>query len=122
MPFNLTDGHYTYCRQPLPGSIAHHHTLSPRAFSDFIPRERLAQSETGLFLPTTYNIPHLRMAVPSTHHLDAPDFNPLYDVQADPTQTTPIHDPAIEARLANQLRELLAEYDAPTSQYARVGL
>jgi arylsulfatase A-like enzyme len=119
---NLTDGRYTYCRQPLPGSNTHHHTLSPRAFSDFVPRERLARAETGVFLPTAYNIPHLRLSVPSHRHMDAPSFNPLYDVVADPFQASPIHDSELEARLAAQMRALMAAHDAPASQFMRVGL
>ena len=119
---NLTDGHYTYCRQPKPGSSAQHHTAMPRGFANFVPREKLALSVVGVFLPIAYGIPHYRMPVPSHRHHNAPDFHPLYDVQADPLQTTPIHDPDLEARLADKMRELLAYYDSPASQYYRVSL
>lgn len=119
---NLTDGRYTYCRQALPDSVVHDHTAVPRGFSDFIPRERLAQAEMGIFLPTTYGVPHFRMTTPSRQHIDAPDFNPIYDTLTDPNQSAPIHDPALEARLADQMRALLAYHDAPESQYTRVGL
>jgi arylsulfatase A-like enzyme len=119
---NFTDGRYTYCRQPLEGAAAYHHTAMPRAYAGFLPREMLARAETGTFLPYARGIPHYRMAVPARRHLDAPDFNPIYDVQADPRQAAPIHDPALEARLAEQMRELMRLHDAPESEYARVGL
>ena len=119
---NLTDGHYTYCRQPLAGSAAYHHTAMPRAFSDFLPRKQLASAETGVFLKTTYSIPQFRMAVPSQPHLDAEDFNPIYDIRADPGQTTPIHNEDLEKRLSAQMAELMRYYDAPESQFKRVGL
>jgi len=119
---NLTDGRHTYCRQPLPGSVAHHHTLMPCGFFDFLGRESLAGAEHGLFLPHTHGIPHLRLAVPSHRHRDAPDYNPIYDVVEDPRQEQPIRDAALEDQLAGRMRELMARCDAPESQYARVGL
>ena len=119
---NLTDGHYTYCRQPLPDSIAHHHTLMPCSFADFHGRQQLARAEMGVFLPHTHDVPHLRMAVPSHRHRDAPDYNPIYDVLEDPRQQYPIRDAALETRLAGQMRELMQRCDAPESQYTRVGL
>lgn len=119
---NLTDGRYTYCRQPLMDSTADHHTAMPRTFSDFIARDQLARAEVGVFLPTTYGIPHYRMAVPSHRHLDSPDFNPIYDLQADPDQNHPIQDPVLEAKLASQMQLLMQYHDAPSSQYRRVGL
>jgi arylsulfatase A-like enzyme len=119
---NLTDGTYTYCRQPLPGSTTHHHTAMPRAFADFIPRAQLANAETGCFLPTTYGIPHYRMSVPSHRHMDAPDFNPIYDIHSDPFQSDPIQDPDLEARLERLMLTQLGYHDAPESQYTRVGL
>jgi hypothetical protein len=60
--------------------------------------------------------------VPSHRHHGAPDYNPIFDIQSDPGQTTPIHDAALEARLAAKMRDLLVRYDAPECQFARVGL
>jgi len=118
---SMTDGTHTYTRQPLPGSFAHHHTLMPRGFRSFVPRETLAAAECGVFLKHTHGIPHLRMKVPSRRHRDAPDFNPIYDIVNDPGQTNPIRDTALEARLAAKMKELLQRYDAPESQYERLG-
>jgi hypothetical protein len=119
---NLTDGRHTYCRQPLPDSFLYHHTAMPCAFRDFIDRDVLARSECGVFLKHAYGIPHLRLRIPSHRHHDAPDFNPVYDVGADPRQQNPIRDPELEAKLAAKMKELLQRFDAPECQYARVGL
>lgn len=118
---NLFDGRYTYCRQALEGSIVHHHTAMPRAFSDFIGRKELAGAEFGIFLNSTYQIPHYRIADVSRQHHNAPDYNPIYDVQNDPFQTKPILDDALENRLAEKMLELLRRYDAPECQYSRMG-
>ena len=118
----LTDGRYTYCRQPLPGSRLHHHTAMPCAFSDFIGRDELARSECGAFLDSTHGIPHFRFEVDSHRHRDAPDFNPIYDILEDPGQQNHIHDDALEARLSAKMRELMERSDAPECQYSRVGL
>lgn len=116
----MTDGRHTYCRQPLEGSFLYHYTAMPRRY--FAAREKLAGAEMGVFLPCAYGIPVYRVKVPSHRHADAPDFNPIYDLQSDPGQTTPLRDPALEARLAAKMKELLKRHDATECQYARVGL
>lgn len=119
---NITDGRYTYCRQPLPDSVVHHHTAMPCGFSGFQARETLAKAETGVYLPSAKGIAHYRMAHPSHRHADAPAGNPLYDLQTDPRQERPQQDPVLEQRLASRLRELLVQYEAPPCQFPRLGL
>ena len=119
---NLADGRHTYCRQPLPDSFVHHHTAMPCAFLDFIDRDTLTQTESGVFLASAHGIPHLRIRTPSHRHDNAPDFNPIYDVVADPQQREPIRDPQLEAQLAGRMKELLERSGAPSCQYARLGL
>lgn len=119
---NLCDGRFSYCRQPRAGSITHHHTAMPRGFADFIPRERLAAAEHGVFLESARGIAHYRIAARSNRHVDAPEFNPVYDLEADPSQQHPIHAAEVEARLAAKLHELLMRYDAPPCQFERLGL
>ena len=75
----------------------------------------------GVFLEHAHDVPHLRMTVPSRRHHNAPDFNPIYDVQADPYQQSAIRDDALEYRLAEQMRCLLAGFDAPPCQLERMG-
>lgn len=119
---NLFDGRYTYCRQPLADSVAYHHTAMPRAFHDFIPHDQLAQAECGRFLRFCHDIPHFRFPVPSHRHHEAPDFNPIHDILEDPRQERPLRDDALEAKLAAKMRETMQRYDAPDSEFERVGL
>ncbi len=119
---NMYDGKYTYCRQPLPDSVAYHHTAMPRSFHDFISTEKLAGSEVGDFLPHAKGVPVYRMKTESHRHDSAPDFNPIYDLENDPAQTAPIQDEKIEAILAEKLRLTMKRLDAPESEFIRVGL
>ena len=119
---NLTDGRFTYCRQPLPDSTTYHHTAMPCNFSDFHTRGQLAGAEFGVFLDTACDIPHYRIETKSRHHHKAPDFNPIYDVVDDPQQQNPIRDAGLESELAGKMRQLLERFDAPECQYTRAGL
>jgi hypothetical protein len=119
---NLTDGRYTYCRQPTQGSTVYHHTAMPRGFSDFVSRRELAAAETGLFLPSTHGIPHFRIARTSFRHADATEGHPLHDLQDDPGQQQPLHDPELEARMEVLLRRELERCGAPACQFERLGL
>jgi arylsulfatase A-like enzyme len=118
---NLADGRYTYCRQPQADAPVYHYTAMPRAFHDFIDRPTLAAAECGVFLKHTHGIPHFKIKRPSQRHKDAPDFNPIYDLETDPRQGQPIHDDALEAQLADKMQELLQRYDAPECQFTRCG-
>ena len=119
---NLTDGRYTYCRQALPDYTVHHHTAMPCNFASFHGREQLANAELGTFLPSAHGVPHYRFSVPSNHHHNAADFNPIYDIVADPLQQNPLRDDVLETRLAQQMGALLDHYDAPACQRLRMGL
>ena len=82
----------------------------------------LKKAETGVFLKHCKNMPHLRITIPSHRHADAPDFNLIYDITADPRQEKPIHDAGLEKTLATKMKELMKRYDSPDSQFKRVGL
>ena len=119
---NLTDGQYTYCRQAIEGSTLYNHTANACTFSDFEKRDVLSKAKLGVFLKHAHDIPHFRIKTKSRKHHNAPDFNPIYDIVADPEQTTPIRDAALEAKLAAKMKDLLDYYDAPECQYVRMGL
>lgn len=119
---NLFDGRYTYCRQPIKGSRVYCHTLMPRGYSGFFDRKQLAEAEYGCFLNYSGGIPQLRIPLTSHRHVDAPEHSLIYDVLQDPEQQFPILDEALEKRLADQMRELLARYDSPECQWERLGL
>ena len=46
----------------------------------------------------------------------------LFDLQSDPQQEHPMDDPAVEARMAAHLIQLMQLCDAPAEQFARLGL
>jgi arylsulfatase A-like enzyme len=119
---NIFDGRYSYCRQPLDGSSLYQYTAMPRGFSDFVPRQKLSNAETGVFLNTSYNIPHYKIEVKCHKHLNAPDYNPIFDIENDPGQNSPIHNKELEKALSNKMIELMERYDAPKCQYERLGL
>lgn len=116
---NVTDGIYTYCRQPNPGSMVHHHTAIPLDFSNSPSKFYFA--EVGNFLKRTA-LPIYRISVPSYRHYSAPDNHILYNITTDPYQSHPIHDDTLDAEWADKLRNLLRRYDSPASQFARLGL
>jgi arylsulfatase A-like enzyme len=118
---NVTDGHYTYCRQAIEGSTLYNHSANACNFSDFEKRDVLASAELGVFLTHTHNIPHFRIQTKSRKHHNAPTFNPIYDIIADPEQTTPIRDETLETKLAQKMKTLFEYYDAPECQYTRMG-
>lgn len=118
---NWTDGRYTYCRQPLPDTVTHHHTAMPVNAAMDWGMPSFAQAQTGHFLAHS-PMPVYRAAIPSAPHEDAPDYNPIFDLQADPQQHSPIHDPALETELAGKLKAKLEQFNAPPCQYERCGL
>lgn len=119
---NYTDGRYIYTRQPVQGSAVYEHTCMPRTFSDFIDEEIMRGAEAGVFLPSQRGIPCWRIARESRRHHNAAEGHQLFDLASDSRQEHPLHDPALEARLTERLRELLREHEAPECQYARLEL
>lgn len=118
---NMFDGTHTYCRQATPGATVHHHTLMPRGFNDFIPDKDLKNAEHGCFLKYT-DIPQLRIPMKSYRHQDAPNYNLIYNVITDENQESPIFDEKLENELADKMKVLLEEYQAPECQFTRLGL
>ena len=118
---NLTDGQYTYCRQPEKFSTVHHHTAMPVNFAGSESRKNLTNADMGSFLKSANGIPHYRFSVPSKRHHNAPDYNPIYDINIDPGQAHPLQNKTLENKLAKQMYHLLQKYDAPECQYNRLG-
>jgi arylsulfatase A-like enzyme len=121
---NLADGTYIYIRHAIPGSTLYEYTAMPRDFFDFIPRDELRSSETGVFLEHTKGIPHYRLKRPSYIPPDAEDFNPIYRIGNifNNTKDELIHDRQLEKQLADKMKELMLRHDAPECQFKRMGL
>ncbi|WP_214626939.1 sulfatase [Paenibacillus agaridevorans] len=116
---SLSDGRFTYCRKPLPGSLAYHHTAVP-VRSGGGPNE-YEVCEIDRFLPQT-QLPVYRVPRPSQPHHNATDEHLLYDLETDPEQSKPVREEELHRQYEAKLRELMERYQAPDWQYARVGL
>jgi hypothetical protein len=46
----------------------------------------------------------------------------LFDLESDPKQEKPIHDPAAEKKMIGHLLRLMEQHDAPPGEYERLGL
>ena len=119
----LTDGMFTYFRQPAPDSWAYHHTMVPRSGgNEFFPLDNL-DVEFGHFLkyPSDRGIPQMRWKQPSQYALDAPEYHLMFDLRDDPGQERPIRDSSLEQQLIKQLQQKLTELEAPDCQFERLG-
>ncbi len=129
MATNVTDGRYTYFRNPLaPDAEVDACTAMPTQFHGFTPREQLARAETGRFLGHTDNIPVFEIPQPGKAprgYEEAGAERPrhgLYDLATAPGQGRSRADPTTEARMCAALGERLARVAAPQEQWTRLGL
>ena len=122
---NVTDGRYVYMRgtanaQNVP---LYEYTLMPTHMrTPFAPAEL---QDTELVSPFSFmkGCPVLKIAARGWHGMNPFEFGTmLYDVAADPQQTQPLDDPAVEQRMIEHLLRLMRENDAPADQYERLGL
>jgi hypothetical protein len=131
MAVNVTDGRYTYFRNPIEAeTTVHAYTAMPVESHGFMSREALAVAEMGRFLGHTYNIPLYRVPQKgrAPHRHGAADGDPyvvrhdLYDVETDPGQEQPVDNPELHRRFEDQLKSDLARVQAPEEHLARLGL
>jgi hypothetical protein len=130
MAVNVTDGRYTYFRNPVEEHTRiYAYTAMPSQYLSFMPRERLADAEMGRFLCHTYNVPLYKVPMtgraPLHHRRQDGSYEPfheLFDVEADPTQDRSLDDPALEGRLCDLIRQHLERVQAPPGHLDRLGL
>lgn len=123
---NVTDGRYVYMRaavrddnQPLyEYTQMPTHMRSPFSVAELAGRIELAPPFTFTKGCQTMRIPSGK---PWGNH-PALRQHWLYDLQTDPHQQAPLHDPQLELRLQQQLVNLLHRCDAPPEQLDRLGL
>ncbi len=116
---NVTDGRYTYCRQPIEDSPVYAYTTMPC----FAFRHPDSMKEATLAtLPHADGMQLYRIEHRSRRHRDAPDFHPLFDIHTDPGQENPLRDADLESRMVETLVAQLRYHDAPACQYSRLGL
>jgi arylsulfatase A-like enzyme len=120
---NVTDGRYAYMRAPLEEKreVLYNYTLQPMQMTGFLDCERLAAAELHPGYSFTKGCSVLK--IPARDKYKVYTFgNLLFDLEADPGQQTPIADPAIERRMLDLMRTLMAENEAPSEQYERLAL
>ncbi|MCY3719230.1 MAG: sulfatase, partial [Anaerolineaceae bacterium] len=120
---NLTDGRYVYMRGPVneDNSPLYNYTLMPTHMRGRFPTEEL--QDTSLAPPFDFSKGCALLKIPAQPRSELHSFaTTLWDVEADPLQTQPLQDAALEARLAQQMRALMEESEAPAEQYERLGL
>lgn len=127
---NATDGRYTYFRNPVQAeSTVYAYTAMPSGFHGFLPREQLAEAETGRFLGHTYNIPVYKIPMKGQAPLgsvnaagDYVPFHELFDLAADPSQQHRLNDTETEQRFVQFMRAHLERVKAPKENFERLGL
>jgi len=119
----LYDGHYVYMR-----ASAHpdneplvNYTLAFTKMRGFYSNEQMRQMELVKGNRFTHGMPVVK--VPIKNQMDSFALgNKLFDMQQDPKQERPIHDPKLEQRMVDKLTRLLKKIEAPTEEFERLGL
>ncbi len=128
---NFTDGRYTYFRYPLPefAGTLNQYTLMPMNMRSYFEAAEFDAAQAVGALPFTRGYPLWKLPIRMDAKANMTRRYPLlaartvvYDLDADPSQTTPLQDPALEAGLASKLTALLRSNEAPAELYARYGL
>jgi arylsulfatase A-like enzyme len=120
---NVTDGRYVYMRAPVTtyNTPLNEYTLMPTHMRHtFAPAE--LQSIT-LAEPFSFTKGCPTMRIPGRTWTNAHPFGDLlFDLEADPGQEHPLHDPAVEATMTDHLVRLMRDNDAPAEQFERLGV
>ncbi len=128
---NYTDGHYSYFlypREPFEADLFQY-TLMPAHMRTFFEVGEFDAAQVVRDLPFTRGYPVWKLPVQKGAKanmvrryplLEAHDA--LFDLSVDPSQRTPLDDPALVARMREAIAALMRENDAPTEMFARYGL
>lgn len=122
---NLTDGRYVYMRGPAGADNGplYNYTLMPTHMRERFPTAELQDTALAPAFEFSKGCALLKIPSQPKHMSEPHNFaTTLWDVEADPLQTRPVQDAALEMRLAAQMRALMQESEAPAEQYERLGL
>lgn len=118
---NITDGRYVYMRAPVAGNAPlYEYTHMPTHMGGLFSPEEMRAAELAPPFRFTKGCPVMR--IPARQGGGRPFRTMLFDLDADPEQRHERHDPAVEARLVNALKDALAAAEAPREQFTRLGL
>ena len=122
---NMTDGRYVYMRAAAGDNTPlFEYTLMPTHMASLFAVDELQAWEQAGPFSFTKGCPVMKIVGRGTHVANTvhAQGHLLYDLQGDPGQQAPLHDPALEARMVARLRELMQANEAPPEQYVRLGL
>jgi arylsulfatase A-like enzyme len=120
---NVTDGRYVYYRLPADAANQplYRYTTMPTKMRGFIAPEQLANAT--LSKPFAFTDPCPLLRIPGHRGVTQADLGDLlFDLEADPRQERPLDDDDVKRSLAEHMTRLIAEAEAPTEQYERMGL
>ena len=120
---NITDGRYAYMRATEDETVQqYNYTLMTTHMRQRFSLEELQSIELSEPFTFTKNCRTVKVPVPPAMITFA-DFNTmLFDLEADPGQLNPLRASEVEARLIEQMIELMRQNDAPAEQFGRLGL
>jgi arylsulfatase A-like enzyme len=120
---NVTDGRYVYMRAPAnpENKPLYEYTLMPTHIRSRFSVEEMRTAE--LVPPFSFTKGVSLLKIEARPWIHPHRFGTLlFDLEADPKQERPIHDPEIEARMIQLLIRLMVDNDTPPEQFERLGL
>lgn len=131
---NVTDGRYTYFRYPddMVGQELYEYTLMPTHTHTLFSVAEMRGARMHDGFDFTQGVPVMQIPV-RRNALGQPGgqsivwtfdecATALYDLAHDPRQERPYRDAAVEQRLVEAMRGVMAAHDAPPEAYRRLGL
>lgn len=122
---NVTDGRYVYMRAPATPANAplYEYTLMPAHMRHTFAMEELQDIQLAEPFSFTKGCRTMKIGGRTDGWRDMHRFGTLlFDLETDPQQEQPLHDPDIEARMIALLVKLMKANDAPPEQFERLGL
>ncbi len=119
---NITTGKHSYFRAPAGdhNGPLYAYSAMPTTIWRYWPEEAFEKIDAGRFLPFT-KMPVFRLP------MDGPisplnNENLLFDLEADPRQSTPIDDGDVEQDLIKLMKTEMERIQSPEEQYQRIGI
>ena len=124
---NITDGHYVYMRDPLPGNgPLFNYTQMPTHMRSMFSIDEMRTAVLMDGFSFTKGTPVMKISAMEDESGDTSMKyrlgTRLYDLKTDPGQISPIEDSEIEQRLIRNMVRIMKENDAPEEQFERLGL
>ena len=120
---DVTDGRYTYMMAAAkPEAPVYEYPLMPTHMRQIFQPEELQEIE--LAEPFSFTKGMKLMKIKSLNRMgDTTSFGThLYDLAADPTEETEIHDEEVESRMVGYIKDFMVKNEAPEELFDRMGL